>query len=122
MGLARQLGEGGVQSSLEFWSLLGRVFVHDGHFLRDPYLIIDMLKPLVHHNIVDPRFGFKKKFLTNPTDFSCDEWLEQLHLAVTPGIDFDQVGGSSWMRFSVSGSTETVDISDGVAITATDSD
>ena len=78
VGLARQLDERGVQSSLEFWSLLGRVFVHDGHFLRDPYLIIDLLKPLVHHNTVDPRFGFKKEFLTSPTDVSCDEWLELL--------------------------------------------
>jgi len=37
------------------------------------------------------------------------EWLEQLHVAVTPGIDFDPVDGPSWMRFSVSGSTETID-------------
>ena len=37
--LARGLDSKVVQSSLEFWSLLGRVFVHDGHFLRDPRLL-----------------------------------------------------------------------------------
>ena len=36
VNFARRLDSQGVQSSLEFWSLLGRVFVHDGHFLRDP--------------------------------------------------------------------------------------
>jgi hypothetical protein len=46
VGLARQLDERGVQSSLEFWSLLGRVFLYDGHFLREPRLVIDLLKPL----------------------------------------------------------------------------
>jgi hypothetical protein len=35
VGLARLLDEGGVKSSLEFWSLLGRVFIHDRHFLSD---------------------------------------------------------------------------------------
>jgi hypothetical protein len=43
VGLARRLDFQGVQNSLEFWSLLGRVFVHDGHFLRDPRLLVDLL-------------------------------------------------------------------------------
>jgi GTPase SAR1 family protein len=78
VGLARQLDERGVQSSLEFWSLLGRVFLYDGHFLREPRLVVDLLKPLVHHNILDFRFGFKKEFLVDATDCSCDELLELL--------------------------------------------
>ena len=77
--LARHLSGRGVQSSLEFWSLLGRVFVHDGHFLRDPRLIIDLLKPLVHHNILDPKFGFREEFLAAPADVSCDHLLQELH-------------------------------------------
>jgi hypothetical protein len=78
VGLARALDDRGVQSSLEFWSLLGRVFMYDGHFLRDPRLLIDLLKPLLHHNIVDPRFGYNKQFLTNAADFSCEPLLELL--------------------------------------------
>jgi hypothetical protein len=66
----------GVQSSLEFWSLLGRVFVHDGHFLRDPSLLVNLLKPLVHHDVTS--LLFSKEFMVNATDFSCDEPLALL--------------------------------------------
>ena len=76
---ARRLDGAGVQQSLEFWSLLGRVFVHDGHFLRDPRLIINLLKPLVHHNVLDRKFKFRELFLVNATDVSCDRLLQQLH-------------------------------------------
>ncbi len=76
---ARRLDGAGVQRSLEFWSLLGRVFVHDGHFLRDPRLIINLLKPLVHHNVLDRKFKFRELFLVNATDVSCDRLLQQLH-------------------------------------------
>jgi hypothetical protein len=72
--LGRGLDSKGVQSSLEFWSLLGRVFVHDGHFLRDPRLLV--LKPLVHHNVTS--LLFSKEFMVNATDFSCDEPLALL--------------------------------------------
>jgi GTPase SAR1 family protein len=75
-GQARGLDSKGVQSSLEFWSLLGRVFVHDGHFLRDPRLLVDLLKPLVHHDVTSRLF--RKEFLVNATDFSCDEPLALL--------------------------------------------
>ncbi len=79
VGLARRLDEGKLKSCLEFWSLLGRVFVYDGHFLRDPRLLVDLLKPLVHHNIMDPRSGFREGFLVKTTDFfSCNDHLELL--------------------------------------------
>ena len=74
--LARGLDSKVVQSSLEFWSLLGRVFVHDGHFLRDPSLLVNLLKPLVHHDVTS--LLFSKEFMVNATDFSCDEPLALL--------------------------------------------
>jgi GTPase SAR1 family protein len=64
LGLARRLDSKGVQSSLEFWALLGRVFVHDGHFLRDPRLLVDLLKPLVHHDVTNRTF--RKECLPMP--------------------------------------------------------
>ena len=76
---ARHLDGPGMQSCLRFWSLLGRVFVYDGHFLRDPCRLVDFLKPLIHHNVDDSKFGFRKQFLVNPTDISCDRYLQQLH-------------------------------------------
>jgi GTPase SAR1 family protein len=82
VNLARRLDSQGVQSSLEFWSLLGRVFVHDGHFLRDPRLLIDLLKPLVHHDVLDQSThtdGFRQQCLANPADSSSDSLLKQLH-------------------------------------------
>ena len=74
--LARGLDSKGVQSSLEFWSLLGRVFVHDGHFLRDPRLLVNLLKPLVHHDVKS--LLFNKEVMVDATDFSCDEPLALL--------------------------------------------
>jgi GTPase SAR1 family protein len=75
--LARRLDNLGVRKCLEFWSLLGRVFVYHGHFLREPRLIIDLLKPLIHHSVAD--IGFRTQFLVNPQDASCDRFLLQLH-------------------------------------------
>jgi hypothetical protein len=78
VGLARQLNDRDLQSCLEFCSLLERVFLYDGHFLRDPRVLIDLLKPLLHHNVVDPRLKFKKEFLVHSGDLSFDELWEQL--------------------------------------------
>jgi GTPase SAR1 family protein len=82
VNFARRLDSQGVQNSLEFWSLLGRVFVHDGHFLRDPRLLIDLLKPLVHHDVLDQsthKDGFRQQCLANPADISSENLLNQLH-------------------------------------------
>ena len=38
----------------------------------------------------------------------CRRWLDELGLAVTPGIDFDPVDGHRFVRFSVAGATEDV--------------
>ena len=54
------------------------MFIHDGHFLRDPCLLIDLLKPLLHHSIMGLKSGFRKEFLVNATDSSCEEFLELL--------------------------------------------
>jgi GTPase SAR1 family protein len=80
--LARSLDSSGVEESLKFWSLLGRVFVHDGHFLRDPRLVIDLLKPLVHHDILDPSLhqgSYRQQCLAKPSDFSSDKLLKNMH-------------------------------------------
>lgn len=39
----------------------------------------------------------------------CERWLDEIHLAATPGIDFDTEEGHRWVRFSVSGSHDTID-------------
>lgn len=40
----------------------------------------------------------------------CVDWLDDLRVAATPGIDFDQRDGHRWVRFSVSGTTEAIDL------------
>ena len=34
---------------IEFWSLVGRIFVYESQVVRDPSTLIALLKPLVHH-------------------------------------------------------------------------
>jgi hypothetical protein len=53
---ARALQHADVQRCLEFWSLLGQVFVYDGHFLRDVTFVIELMKPLVHHSVTSRTF------------------------------------------------------------------
>ena len=53
---ARALRDADVQRCLEFWALLGRVFVYQGHFVRDVSLVIELMKPLVHHSVSDRKF------------------------------------------------------------------
>ncbi len=36
-------------SVIEFWSLVGRIFVHESQVVRDPSTLIALLKPLLHH-------------------------------------------------------------------------
>ncbi len=38
----------------------------------------------------------------------CRAWLDELGVAATPGIDFDQIQGHRFIRFSYAGSTEEV--------------
>jgi hypothetical protein len=38
-----------IWSIIEFWSLVGRIFVHEGQVVRDPSTLIALLKPLLHH-------------------------------------------------------------------------
>jgi GTPase SAR1 family protein len=80
--LAKCLDDGGIESCLEFWSLLGRMFVHDGHFLPESRLVIDLLKPLVHPDVLSQslhRDGFRQHCLAKPNDFCSDSLLMQLH-------------------------------------------
>ena len=39
----------------------------------------------------------------------CARWLDELGVAVTPGIDFDPRRGRSWVRFSFAGATADMD-------------
>jgi GTPase SAR1 family protein len=59
---ARLLKQQDVQIGLHYWSIVGRTFVHNGHFLRDPWFVIEMMKPLVHPNVCSRKFetGFCK--------------------------------------------------------------
>jgi hypothetical protein len=38
-----------IWSIIEFWSLVGRIFVHETQVVRDPSTLIALLKPLLHH-------------------------------------------------------------------------
>lgn len=44
--------------------------------------------------------------LTDDSQVLCREWLEQLGVASTPGIDFDPIHGRAYVRFSFAGATE----------------
>jgi GTPase SAR1 family protein len=56
VGRARALRDADVRRCLEFWSLLGQVFVYNGHFLRDVTFVIELMKPLVHHKVTGRQF------------------------------------------------------------------
>jgi hypothetical protein len=75
--MARRLDGRALQCCIvNFWSPLGEVFVHDNHFLRDPRLIIDFLKPLVHHDVQSR--AFSRDFCTAKYDGSLDGALAEL--------------------------------------------
>ncbi|MCC5952227.1 MAG: aminotransferase class I/II-fold pyridoxal phosphate-dependent enzyme [Acidimicrobiia bacterium] len=46
--------------------------------------------------------------LTDDAQALCARWLDELGVAVTPGIDFDPDGGHRWVRLSYAGATEDV--------------
>jgi aspartate/methionine/tyrosine aminotransferase len=46
--------------------------------------------------------------LTDNSQELCREWLEELGVAATPGIDFDPVDGRKYVRFSYAESTEDI--------------
>ena len=65
-----------VQKSLEFWSLLGRVFVYNGYVLRDPWHVMTLMKPLVHHHVISMKFC--EEYCVGSFD-AMKECLLQLH-------------------------------------------
>jgi aspartate/methionine/tyrosine aminotransferase len=46
--------------------------------------------------------------LTDDSEALCREWLDQLGVAVTSGIDFDPVRGRQWVRLSFCGAGDDV--------------
>jgi len=46
--------------------------------------------------------------LTRDSEEFCRRLLTETGVAVTPGLDFDPIGGGGWVRFSFAGSTESV--------------
>ena len=49
LALKSKLSEEEVFDALEFWSQLGRVFMRDGQLFPKPQLVVDLIRPLVHH-------------------------------------------------------------------------
>lgn len=49
------------------------------------------------------------KFTNNSMSF-CQEMLQQVGVAITPGADFDRVNGHRYVRFSFAGATETIEL------------
>jgi GTPase SAR1 family protein len=74
--LARNLDHRDLQRCLEFGSLLGWVFLNDGHFLREPRLIIELMKPLVHHQVTGRKF--RQQFCSGSFD-GMGDCLQKLH-------------------------------------------
>jgi aspartate/methionine/tyrosine aminotransferase len=46
--------------------------------------------------------------LTDDSTALCRRWLEEAGVATTPGIDFDLARGRHYVRFSYSGSGDTI--------------
>lgn len=46
---------------------------------------------------------------SNSSTKLCEEWLDQLGIAATPGTDFDPYNGERYVRFSFCGGTETIE-------------
>ena len=46
--------------------------------------------------------------LARDSESFCRRLLAETGVAVTPGLDFDPIGGGGWVRFSLAGSTEEV--------------
>jgi hypothetical protein len=49
LAVKSKLNEEEVLEALEFWSQLGRVFMRDGQLFPSPQLVVDLIRPLVHH-------------------------------------------------------------------------
>jgi hypothetical protein len=53
LALKSKLNEDEVEDALEFWSQLGRVFMRDGQLFPKPQLVVDLIRPLVHHKPIN---------------------------------------------------------------------
>ncbi len=42
-----------IWSIIEFWSLVGRIFVHESQVIREPSTLSELLKPLLHHRPIE---------------------------------------------------------------------
>jgi len=84
------------------------------HCARNRDLLTHGLRSLGMENVTAADGAFYSyvdvsKF-TNDSMAFCQEMLQQVGVAVTPGVDFDRVNGHRYVRFSFAGATDTIEL------------
>ncbi len=102
-----KLADSDVMDALEFWSQLGRVFVQDGQLFPQPKLVVDLMRPLVHHKPMNllydtERMGLLKQQSLQPSALF-DEARQHLQMLTTRNeVDEDFLKNHvlSWAQMS----------------------
>ena len=102
-----RLDEDEVVEALEFWSQLGRVFMQDGQLFPQPQLVVDLIRPLVHHKPMNllsnmERLGLLKEESLRPGALY-DEARQHLQLLAARNEvheDFLMRHVTSWSKLS----------------------
>ena len=102
-----RLSEEEVVDALEFWSQLGRVFMQDGQLFPQPQLVVDLIRPLVHHKPMNllsdtERLGLLKQESLRPGALF-DEARQHLQLLAARNEvheDFLKSHVTSWAKLS----------------------
>ena len=102
-----RLSEEEVVEALEFWSQLGRVFMQDGQLFPQPQLVVDLIRPLVHHKPMNllsdtERLGLLKQESLRPGALF-DEARQHLQLLAARNEvheDFLKRHVASWAKLS----------------------
>lgn len=96
-------------AALDDTSLLDR---HVARYARNRAIVLDGVEALGCRSVAPSDGAFycwaDVSHLSDDSAALCRRWLNELGVAVTPGIDFDPVDGHRWVRFSYAGDTDEV--------------
>ena len=102
-----ELTEGQVLEALEFWSQLGRLFMQEGQVFPKPQLVVDLIRPLVHHKPMNllsdtERLGLLKKESLMPGALHTEAQQHLQHLAARNEVheEFLKKHVTSWAKLS----------------------
>ena len=110
---ARGLGTGRFAPAVAAFECHDELQAHVARYTTNRQIMLDGLRAAGIDRLAPAEGAFyvyaDVSDLTDSSSALCADWLAQIGVAATPGIDFDPYHGERYVRFSFCGGTDTIE-------------